>query len=213
MKNQHTVAVIGGTGKAGTYLTRLLAQEKIPSKILVRDLEKVSRQPFVEYVAGDVSQYHSILQLLSGCQTVISCLGLGNPASDPSIFSTSSRHIVTAMNTYGINRYIVLAGLNVDTPSDKKSERSQLATQWMKSHFPLACKYRQQEYQLLSGSGIDFTLVRVPLIEQSDKEEEVRTDLYDCKGERIYAASLARFLLNQVTDIQFLKKAPFVWNP
>lgn len=212
MKNLHTIAVIGGTGKAGSYLTRLLAETETPSKILVRDPKKITNQSFLEYIQGDVSHYNSVLQLLSGCQTVISCLGLGKPASDPAIFSTATKHILEAMKTSGISRYIVLAGLNVDTPADKKSERNQLATQWMKANYPLACEHRQQEYRLLAQSGINYTLVRVPLIEQTDVQQEVITDLYDCKGEGIYAASLARFLLGQVTDHRFLRKAPFVWN-
>ena len=48
------------------------------------------------------------------------------------------------------------------------------------------------------------------MIEQTNARGEVKSSLEDCPGDAISATDLAYFLIEQVTDHQYLRKSPFV---
>jgi putative NADH-flavin reductase len=211
MKEKSKIAFIGSTGKAGKYLAQELINQGCHFKALVRDHNKINFQSSsVEIIRGDVKDYSSVRSLLDGCHAVISTLGLGQPNSPTSIFSQSTNNILRAMGEYNIQRYIVITGLNVDTPDDKKSAMTKSATDWMKTNFPLTTTDKQLEYDILSHSNAHWTLVRLPLIEQSEVRRRITISLEDCPGEKIGAADLACFLIEQLNDNTYLRKAPFI---
>lgn len=211
MKNIHKLAVIGSTGKSGKYLVDQLLRHCVSLKLLVRNPKNLQvSSPLIEVIKGDVRDYESVLYLLHGCQAVISTLG--QPKGEPSIFSSATRNIIRAMREVDIQRYIAITGLNVDTPFDQKSPRTKYATEWMKSNFPETTTDKQLEYSILSESNIDWTLVRLPLIEQSSTRSEVKVSLKDCPGDRISATDLAHFLIQQLENDIYGKKAPFIAN-
>ncbi|WP_116787108.1 NAD(P)-dependent oxidoreductase [Flavobacterium psychrotrophum] len=212
--NLHTkIAVIGGTGKSGQYLVKNLLQKGYSIKMLVRNPQHL--KPFMdsaEIITGDVTEYQSIYDTLSGCCAIISTLGLGLPPSEPTIFSHSAQNIIKAANILGINRYIVTTGLNVSTPDDDKTAGTQMATDWMYTNYPISTHDKQEEYELLINSNLNFTMVRLPLIELTDDLADVSINLKDCPGNAISATTLASFLVSQLNDTSYHRKAPFVFN-
>lgn len=159
-----------------------------------------------------MNDYDAVLQLLEGCDAVISTLGLGIPASEPSIFTTATNHVLEAMAETGISRYLVTTGLNVDTPFDRKGTKSQMATDWMRANYPISTLNKQEEYEILLASEVNWTLVRLPMIEQTDEVGEINVSLEDCPGDKISATNLASFLIEQLTDTTYSQKAPFIAN-
>lgn len=213
MREINKIAVIGGTGKSGSYLVKALIRQGFTIQLLLRNPAKFHHENSqVEIVPGNVNDYAAMLRLLKGCDAVISTLGLGVPASEPSIFTTSTSHLLEAMAETGVSRYIVTTGLNVDTPFDKKGAKSQMATEWMKATYPVSTQNKQDEYEMLSKSTADWTLVRLPMIEQTDEVGEVKVSLEDCFGDKISATNLANFLIAQLTDTTYIRKAPFIAN-
>lgn len=211
MQNIYTLAVIGGTGKSGKYLVNQLLHRGISLKLLLRNPENLQvSDSLIKVVEGDARNYQSVLSLVRGCQAVISTLG--QPKDEPSIFSQATRNVIRAMNKTNIQRYIVTTGINVDTPFDQKSLNTQYATDWMKTNFSETTTDKQLEYTILSESDIDWTLVRLPLIEQSESRSEIEVSLKDCFGDRISAVNLAHFLIQQLEDDTYIRKAPFVAN-
>jgi putative NADH-flavin reductase len=117
---------------AQANLVQELLNQGFPIKLLVRNPEKFEiKNSLVEVVEGNVRDYETVLAVLDGCDVIISTLGLGIPPSEYSIFSRATQNIVSAMNECNIVRYIVVAGLNVNTIFDKKSPKTQFATDWM----------------------------------------------------------------------------------
>lgn len=214
MKNINKIAVIGGTGKSGKYLVKQLLEQGIQFKMLLRNPDNFKvKNPLIEVIEGNVNDYESVRSLIDGCQAVISCLGLGVPPSETSIFSKATKNIVRAMNEFGLGRYIVIAGLNVDTPFDNKGVKTKSGTAWMYENYPLTTTDQQTAYQILLDSAIDWTLVRLPLIEQTDDRREINISIEDCPGDNISATDLAHFLIGQLTDDQYIQKSPFIANP
>lgn len=206
-----TIAVIGGTGKSGKYLVQQLLENNYHLKLLLRNPENFTLQnPLIEIVKGDARDYNSVQNLLKDCKVVISTLG--QPAGEESIFSDATGNMIKAMNFYGIKRYIVTTGLNVNTPFDHKNEKVKMATEWMYQNYPKTTADKQKEYELLIASNLNWTLVRLPLINLTDERFRTETSLEDCKGENISATDLGKFLVSQIDDETFIKQSPFLYN-
>ncbi|MBT1705793.1 NAD(P)-dependent oxidoreductase [Chryseosolibacter indicus] len=207
------IAVIGGTGKAGVFLIKYLLQQGYIVKALVRNPAKLNYQHrHIDLITGNVTSYENVKSLITGCDAVISTLGLGSPPSEATVFSEATRNILRAMTSTGVKRYVAIAGLNVDTPGDNKGPETKAATQWMYSHYPDSTKDRQLEYNLLRDSSVEWTLVRLPIIEQTDVESEIAVSLKDCPGQKVSATSLALFLISQLKDKTYIRSAPFIAN-
>lgn len=211
MQQKIKIAVIGGTGKSGKYLVKQLINQGFNVKVLLRNPNSFQiNSPLVEIVEGNVTNYNSVYSLIKGCQAVISTLGLGIPASEPAIFSQATTNVIQAMNECNVRRYIVTTGINVDTPFDKKSSKTSFATDWMRKNYPISTSSKQLELDILTNSNVDWTLVRLPLIEQTDERWTISASLDDCPGDKISATDLAFFLIEQLFNEEFIKKSPFI---
>ncbi len=209
--NTNTIAVIGGTGKSGKFLVQSLLNKQYPIRMLLRNPENFTlKSPLINIVKGDVRNSEAVHHLIKDCDVVISTLG--QSVGEKSIFSDATSNIIKAMNSYGIKRYIVTTGLNVNTPFDHKNEKVKMATDWMYQNYPETTTDKQKEYELLNESNLNWTLVRLPLINLTDESFATETSLQDCKGETISATDLAKFLISQMDDQTFCKQSPFLYN-
>jgi putative NADH-flavin reductase len=209
--NTNTIAVIGGTGKSGKFLVQSLLNKQYPIRMLLRNPENFTlKSSLINIVKGDVRNSEAVHHLIKDCDVVISTLG--QSVGEKSIFSDATGNIIKAMNSYGIKRYIVTTGLNVNTPFDHKNEKVKMATDWMYQNYPETTTDKQKEYELLNESNLNWTLVRLPLINLTDESFTTETSLQDCKGETISATDLAKFLISQMDDQTFCKQSPFLYN-
>jgi putative NADH-flavin reductase len=205
------IAVIGGTGKSGQYLVRSLLEHGHGVRMLVRSSSISSvENPKLAIIRGDARDQHAVQELLQGAQAVISTLG--QPKAELPIFSDATRNVIQAMELFKMHRYIVTTGISVDSPIDQKKGYTLAATEWMKKNYPDTTSDKQREWRLLEASQMDWTLVRLPLIELTEEMTEVKTSLTDCPGEKISAGSLARFLVEQLSEESFFRQAPFLSN-
>jgi len=214
MESNHKIAVIGGGGRTGKYLVSQLIKKGFNLKLLLRNPEKGthSDSPQIEIIQGDVLDYDLVRELLSDCKAVISTVG--QRKDEPLVASQATINILKAMKESepSLIRYILVVGLNIDVPSDKKSAGTIAATDWMKSNFPDIHADKQKSFQILSESDTDWTLVRVPFIEFTEERREIGVSLEDSPGQRITAADIAAFLIEQIDDVTYLNKAPFISN-
>lgn len=209
MKNISKVAVLGGGGRTGKYLVNQLLKNGFSVKLLLRNPDNFTIQNSkIEIIKGDAINEESIKILLRDCQAVISTIG--QRPGEPMVASQATKNVLKAMNKYGIQRYVLLAGLNIDTPFDKKSPKTIMATDWMKTNFPEIQKDRQFTYDLLNSSKIDWTQVRVPLIVFSDESNEISVNLEDCSGDKITALDISKFLVKEMVESNYIRQSPFI---
>jgi putative NADH-flavin reductase len=211
MEQYKRIAVIGGTGKAGTYLVNELISRGYSIKVLLRNPDRFEiDNHLAEKVPGNVNDYDSVYNLIKDCDAVISALG--QPKGEKPVFSQATSHIIRAMANLNVRRYIMITGLTLDTARDRKSFRTKLLSGIMKLFFPAICADKQKEYTLLSESNLEWTMVRLPLIERTQNTGEMKISLYNCPGKKISSTDLADFLVSQLDDKTFIREAPFVAN-
>lgn len=209
MKNISKVAVLGGSGRTGKYLVNQLLENGFSVKLLLRNPDDFTIQNSkIEIIKGDAINEESINVLLKNCQAVLSTIG--QRLGEPMVASQTTKNILKAMDKHGIQRYVLLAGLNIDTPFDKKSPKTIMATDWMKTNFPEIQKDRQLTYDLLVDSKIDWTQVRVPLIVFSDDSSEIALNIEDCLGEKISALDISKFMVKEMIESNYIRQSPFI---
>lgn len=209
MKNISKVAVLGGGGRTGKYLVQQLLENGFSVKLLLRNPDDFTIQNSkIEIIKGDAINEESINLLLKDCQAVVSTIG--QRPGEPMVASQATKNVLNAMKRNGIERYVLLAGLNIDTPFDKKSPKTIMATDWMKTNFPEIQKDRQLTYDLLVDSKIDWTQVRVPLIIFSDESSKIAVNLEDCLGEKISAFDISKFMVKEMIESKYSRQSPFI---
>jgi len=208
--NQHiTVAVIGATGKAGKYLMKQLLKDGYTVKALIRKPEAyILTHPSLQIIEGDIQSIPAVQKLLTGCDAVISTLG--QLKDEPLISSLAATNIISVMNEYGIKRYVFICGLNIDVPGDKKSEANIVKSEWMRSNFPVVVADKQRAFDIVAAGNINWTMVRLPFIIQTDEKGKLAVSMDDCPGENINTSDLAEFSVGQITATKYIKKSPFV---
>lgn len=211
MNPTSTIAVLGGGGRTGNFVVQTLLREGYSLKLLVRNPESLSiKNEQIEVIQGDALEPDAIKYLVKDCRAVVSTIG--QRQGEPLVASLATRHILEAMKIANVNRYVLVAGLNVDVPTDRKGPATLMATQWMKEKFPTIQEDRQKTYALLVDSNVHWTLVRVPFIEFQEATGKITVSLEDCLGTKITAGDIAQFVADQLRDDKFHYQAPFVAN-
>jgi putative NADH-flavin reductase len=211
MEQNIKIAVIGGTGKAGRFLVKELVNKGFHIRVLTRDPDKFDiTHNQIEKIIGDVTNYESVYSLLQGCTSVISTLGQSK--GDNPVFSIAAQNIVKAMTQLQIRRYIVLTGLTLDTQFDKKGFSTKFKSSIMKTLFSSIMKDKKNEYEILLASDLEWIIVRVPFIELTESRRRIEVSLTDCPGKRISSTDLACFLIDQLSNSDYVRRAPFISN-
>jgi putative NADH-flavin reductase len=212
MRQKLKIAIIGGGGRTGKYLVDQLVNHGHSVKLLLRNPQNINVQnSLIEIVKGDAVDPASIHSLLAGCQAIISTVG--QRKDEPLVARQATINVLKAMEAHQIQRYLLVTGLNVDTPFDRKGLQTSMATEWMKTNYSIYHEDKQKAYSILSASDLAWTMVRVPFIEFMDERNELRVSLEDCLGTKISAADIAAFLVDQLDDTTYIRKSPFIANP
>lgn len=211
-----TVALLGGTGFAGSYILREALSRGYPLRVLSRNPEKLAYLgPRVNVVAGDAREPEVLRELLTGADVVVSAIGPPREGGDSrSGLNTAVTHAMSAaMEEAGIKRYIVVSGAAVVMPGDRRDLTGWWMRQLVRMRYPGILADRQAEYALLAASALEWTLVRCPLIEADDAAGEPDVSLRSPGGYYLRAGELANFVLDQVENPTFRRAGPFLSSP
>jgi putative NADH-flavin reductase len=205
----YKVAVLGGTGKAGKFVVDELVRQGYPVKMLVRSQQKtVKNDPLIEIVTGNARNYATIQRLVSGCHAVVSTLGPSK--NEPAVNSVAVSHLIKVMKNLRIKRYIEVTGWGIQAPEDKKGLKTRIVGWLIRKMVPVKAHDRQNAYEMLKASNLDWTIVRCPTIELAPAHRKLFVELADAPGNKVSAADLAEFIVSQLKDEKYIKKCPFV---
>jgi putative NADH-flavin reductase len=136
MRQKLKIAIIGGGGRTGKYLVDQLVNHGHSVKLLLRNPQNINVQnSLIEIVKGDAVDPASIHSLLAGCQAIISTVG--QRKDEPLVARQATINVLKAMEAHQIQRYLLVTGLNVDTPFDRKGLQTSMATEWMKTNYSI----------------------------------------------------------------------------
>lgn len=145
------VALIGGTGFVGGYLTRALIDAGHEPSLLVRPGSAPKIDADVSMTPGDLSSVEALRSTMQGCSAVIYNVGILREFPARGITFEDSQYqgvvnTVEAAKAAGIERLLLMSANGVKRPGTPYQET----------------KYRAEEYAF--GSGMDVTVMRPSVI-------------------------------------------------
>lgn len=203
-----TLAVLGATGRAG----RLVVEEALARgwrvRAIARDPAKLPAREGLEVVKGEVTSASDVLALVTGCDAVVSALGIVKGGRGD-ICSTGTTHALAAMKQLGIKRYVVVGGAGSQAPGENKPLSGKLINVAMKAFMGDIVRDKEKELALLAQSDVEWTVVRPPMIVEGPKGP-VRVGEKGPPAMKVSYASLAAFLVDEVEAKRHVRAAPYI---
>jgi len=205
------VLVLGATGGTGRAIVREAAALGHRVRALVRSTAKAEGLAGAELVEGDARDPQGLARALEGCEAVISSLGTPmSPFKEVTLLSSATRALVGAMEGANVGRLVCITGLGA---GDSRGHGGFLFDTLI---LPLLLRnvYRDKDRQeaIVRASALDWVLVRPMILTDEPAKGAVRaqTDLSDVHGGSIARADVAAFVVRQLTNDEWLHKAPLI---
>jgi uncharacterized protein YbjT (DUF2867 family) len=205
------VVVLGATGPTGRLIVSQALARHYRVRVLVRSPAKAEALAGAEVVAGDARDPRALREAVRGADAVISALGTpASPLREVRLLSSASRELVAAMKAEGVARLVCITGMGA---GDSAGHGGFLFDRLI---FPLllrkvyADKNRQEA--IVRNSGLDWVLVRPSVLNDKPGRGGVRAlaDLSGFAGGTVARADVAGFVLDQLRDDAWLRRAPLV---
>lgn len=207
------LAIFGATGKTGRHLVEQALARGHTVTALARHPEKLARRhERLHFVQGDIREAAKVAQAIAGAEAVISVLGPTSNRPELAV-SQGMDNILAAMRQHGVRRLIVSAGAGVRDPRDTPTPLHAFFAFLTRLLSPNVVKDMELVVDKVRGSGLDWTVVRVPMLTEDPATSRLRVGYVGKDiSPRLARADLAAFLLRQLEDRQYVGQAPAISN-
>ncbi len=205
------LTILGATGSVGRELVDQALSAGHTVTVLVRNPEKletsVSR---VTVVQGDVTNADAVQRAIVGADAVLSALGHSKSSPDD-VLATASANAIAAMRPAGIKRLVVLANTALPAEGDQPTFGQRLQGGMMNMIMGSINRDHVVQAQRISESGLDWTIVRAPVLANGSRSGKYRIGSLNGKaGTRIVRADVADFMLACATNGKYLHAMPVI---
>jgi putative NADH-flavin reductase len=205
------VLVFGASGRMGRELVQQGLAHGDFVTAFVRDPAKFDiKHSNLKVVQGNVVDYASVERAVKGQDAVLCALGSSTPVKRDPTLVDGVRNIIRAMEQAGARRFVYLSFLAV---RESRGDLGPVVNYVVAPLLHNIISDHEVKESLIKQSQLDWIIVRPPRLTSGR-----RTGLYR-SGEQIAArsliltlsrADLAEFMLKQLTDDTFVRKAPLV---
>ena len=208
------IVVFGATGRTGLPLVQQALDAGHQVVAFVRDPAKMSmKHDRLTLVQGDVMNAADVDKAITpDMNAVISVLAPVRGTSTD-MLPIAAENMLTAMKRQGVNRLIYMTGVGVSMPEDKPDLLYHLINFGLSMMGGDALKKSEMAARKVQSSSLDWTILRAPMLIDGPHSGQYRVGWVGVNmGPRISRADAADFLLKQLTDTSYLRKAPAVSN-
>jgi putative NADH-flavin reductase len=205
------ILIFGASGKTGLLLTQQALDKGFLVTAFVRNPQKFPFQhPNLTLFKGDVAEYELVLNSTTGHDAVVCALGAKTPFKHDLTLIQGVRNIVNSMKATGVKRLIYLSFLGV---RENRKELGFLVNQVVSRILKKAIEDHEVKENIISKSNLDWTIVRPPRLTNEKLRGHFRHSERILPGSTILnisRADLTLFMLQQISDSQYIKKKPRV---
>lgn len=179
--------VVGATGETGRRIVQELVQRNIPTRALVRDLEKARQilPPEAELVVGDVLEAQSLKGAIADSTVLLSATGAA-PSFDPTgpykVDYEGNKNLVNAAKESNIQHFVMVSSLC----TSKFFHPLNL--------FWLILVWKKQAEEYVQASGLTYTIVRPGGLKNEDNTEAIVMS----QADTLFEGSIPRAKVAQV---------------
>lgn len=203
------VAVLGATGRTGRLVVGELLRRGHGVVALVRDPSGAALPEQVRTVAGTARDRVAVGALLSGADAVVSALGPRR--GDTTLHREAAVVLVDAMGATGVRRFVGISGAGIDVQGDAKRVRDRVVSALVQRLGGEGVRDKALEQQVWSASGLDWTLVRPPRLQDGPATGRVEhAASRSPRASALSRADLAAFVVDCVEQGWYVGAAPLV---
>jgi putative NADH-flavin reductase len=204
------LTIFGASSASGRLLVEKALADGREVTAFVRDESKLGiSSPNLKIVRGDALNPADVESVVEGRDAVLSTLG---PKGKPKVMAAESmKNIVNGMEKHGVKRLVVVSVAGIPVPEDKRG--SNLASSLIKLFLKDVFTDRENQLAVLDNSSLDWVAVRVPRLTNAQPTGSVKAFFGNpSPSMKVTRADLADFMLKQLTNDLWLRKAPILTN-
>jgi len=207
------LAILGSTGFVGTLLIRKALKAGHQVKALARSPEKLGDlKDKVEVVQGDMFNPSALQTLVQDVDAVISVAGPPRTVRhDSEKHAVSTKLLVEAMKSAKVDRLITITGAAAKVPGQKLGFKQSLLRLLLANVVaPDVIKTKDIELKTVAASGLNWTVLRPPIIGSGKPTGKVAASESDMTGTKIDVEDITDFILSVLQTNEWDHKAPIV---
>jgi putative NADH-flavin reductase len=210
------LTIFGASGRTGKQLVEqaLAAGNEVVAFVRNPSNLDISHQ-HLRIDSGELADKDAIDRAVQGADAVLSALGPKMPGPEKNKpITLGIQNILAAMTKHNVQRLVLSWGPSLIDPSDRLGFKFKTLNALVKLLARPAFDESMGVTEVLRMSDRDWTIVRVIMPTNNPKPGKMRIGfLGDKKVEaKISRADLAAFMLNQIEDKTYLRKAPVLSN-
>ena len=208
------VLVVGATGGTGRELVSQALEQGYEVTAFVRDPAKLQlTHPRLKITRGDVLDANSVDAAVRDQDAVVSALGHRRLFVPSRVQTDGTRNILRAMEAHGVRRFVCETALGLGNSAGRMGLLGTFFV--LPVILPIYFWDKSRQEQVIAASPLEWVIVRPGVLTNGAKRGVYRHG-YDVGSyiwpARIGRADVADFMLNQLTDDQYLQTAPgVVW--
>lgn len=206
--------IIGGTGKTGRELIKQSLEQGHSVTALVRNPGRLKiDHPKLSAVKGNVLDLKSFDHTIDNHDAVLSALGHKRFIIKTNILSEGTKNIIHAMEKGNVKRFICITSLGIN------DSRFRLGLYYTLFTIPFILLFyfldKAKQEKIIFKSGLDWTIVRPGQLTNGKKRTNYKhgSDAGNyILTKMISRASVAHFMLSQLSDTSYYRKTPGITN-
>jgi putative NADH-flavin reductase len=208
------VLIVGASKGIGLETTRQALDAGHDVRALARSATAIAiSNPSLEKMRGNALKTEDVEAALVGMDVVIQTLGvgLGELFRPVHLFSDATRVLIAAMKRQDIKRLICVTGFGA---GDSRASISCLQRLPFQIVFGRAYDDKSLQEQLIKESELDWTIARPGVLTSGPRtgHYQILSEASQWRNGIISRADVAEFLVRQIGDQTYIRKAPVLIN-
>ena len=196
------LTVFGATGEAGRQLIEQALAEGYEVVAFIRNPSKLTLcHEHLAIIQGELLDKVNIERAVSGVDAVISLLG-PRPGEDSKSkpLTQGTQNIITAIKKFGVRRLIVASTPSASAPNELPDLKFKILVSMIKTTMRPAYEEIVNVAQVVRDSDLDWTIVRVAVLNSNPRSSKVRVGYLGRveSGIQLSRADLAGFILDEL---------------
>lgn len=213
--NVKNVTIFGGTGETGLLVVKNALAKGYGVTVYARSPSKLTFEHHnLDVLEGDLDDFNQVKKAVQATNAVISVLGSKGKTKD-TLISDGTKNIILAMEQTRVKRLIATATPSFRVEEDEFHLGFDFRDLVMKNLFKTRYRDIIKTGEIITGSNLNWTVVRVPVLNNKPATGNLRVGYTGDGNVRFFSLSkedLANFLVQQVESRSYIRKAPVVSN-
>jgi putative NADH-flavin reductase len=205
------LAILGATGRTGRLLLGQAEARSLEVNALARiPAELGDLRGTVNVVEGSAIDPDAVERVVAGCSSILCAIGQVRD-SPTDLLTRTTLNMVDAMKKLSVKRLVILSNTAIEDPTDSPPLVQRMLRVALAA---MNGKLKQDSIgaaKVLAGSGLDWTLVRAPILTDGPKTGRYRVGpLTKGMPLRVSRADVAEFMLSCAVEGKFVRERPAI---